>query len=95
VALDRGEAQVLVRSPQGQPIVVARQIGRGRVVVIGDTCFALNKNLEYIGGQPFGGRYDNAHFWRWLLGHVALAPAWSPPVVLAQDAETVVQEVQP
>ena len=95
VALDRGETEVLVRSPQGQPVVVARQVGRGRVVVIGDTCFALNKNLEYIGGQPFGGRYDNAHFWRWLLGHVALAPAWSPPVVLAQDAETVVQEVQP
>jgi hypothetical protein len=95
VAAEGGEAEVLVRSPSGQPVVVSRPIGRGRVVVIGDTGFALNKNLEYIGGQPFDGRYDNAHFWRWLLGRSTLAPAWSPPVAVMPDAETVVQEVQP
>jgi hypothetical protein len=94
VATD-ANAEVLVRTAHGQPVVVSRQIGSGRIVVIGDTGFALNKNLEYVGGQPFRGRYDNAHFWRWLLGRVTDAPPWSPPVVIPQDEEAAVQEVQP
>ena len=55
--LDRREEAVVYRE---RPLVLSRQIGKGRVVVIGDTQFALNKNLEYAGGEPFRGRYENA-----------------------------------
>ena len=93
VATDSGEAEVLVRAPDGRPVVMCRRIGRGRVVVIGDTGFAMNKNLEYVGGEPFGGRYDNAHFWRWLIGRVTDRPAWFPPDEIQQDEEPAVREV--
>ncbi len=90
-----GDAQVLVRAPNGQPVVVCRRVGRGRVVVIGDTGFALNKNLEYVGGEPFDGRYDNANFWRWLICRVTDRPEWSPPVPPPPAADASAQEVQP
>jgi hypothetical protein len=73
VATDGDDAEILVAAPNGQPIVVSRRIGLGRIVVIGDTGFALNKNLEYVGGEPFDGRYDNADFWRWLLDRGLIA----------------------
>lgn len=73
------DAETLVSAPNGQAVVVSRRVGRGRVVVIGDTGFALNKNLEYVGGEPFDGRYDNAHFWRWLISRVTDRAEWSPP----------------
>ena len=91
-----GDAEILVRAANGQPVVVCRRVGRGRVVVIGDTGFALNKNLEYVGGEPFDGRYDNANFWRWLISPrhgsarvVAACRRRHPP------AEASTQEVQP
>jgi hypothetical protein len=39
----------------------------------------MNKNLEYIGGEPFYGGHENAHFWRWLLTRVQDQPEWIPP----------------
>ena len=48
-------------------------------MLIGDTCFAMNKNLEYIGGEPFFGAHENAHFWRWLLTRLQGQPEWIPP----------------
>lgn len=60
-------------------VVAERRIGRGRVVVIGDTEFAMNKNLENPGGEPFFGGYENAHFWRWLLTRLKGEPEWIPP----------------
>ncbi|NUQ64215.1 MAG: hypothetical protein HUU20_17230 [Pirellulales bacterium] len=60
-------------------IVAVRAAGAGKVVVIGDTGFAMNKNLEYVGGQPFAAGYENAHFWRWFLGFLNERPAWIPP----------------
>ncbi len=83
-----GDAQVyaygrnrlsVVESDTELPVILARAVGRGEVVLIGDTCFALNKNLEYVGGEPFYGGYDNAHFWRWLLTRVQGQPDWIPP----------------
>ena len=70
---------VLARGRSDYPVVVARQFGRGTVVVIGDTAFAMNKNLEYVTGEPFEGKYENAHFWRWLLTRVTGRPEWVPP----------------
>ena len=57
----------VVESEAELPVIVSRAVGQGHVVLIGDTCFAMNKNLEYIGGQSFSGGYETAHFWRWLL----------------------------
>ncbi|MCU0960418.1 MAG: hypothetical protein MUF48_09960 [Pirellulaceae bacterium] len=69
----------VVQSEAELPVIMQRAFGEGQVVVIGDTCFAMNKNLEYIGGQPFFGGHENAHFWRWLLTRVRKEPEWVPP----------------
>ena len=64
------------------PVIVLRRIGEGKVVVIGDTGFARNENLERRGGEPFDGLRENADFWRWLLQEVRRfrsEPAWLPP----------------
>jgi hypothetical protein len=60
-------------------LVITRRFGKGHVVLIGDTAFAMNKNLEYVGGEPFNGRYDNAHFWRWLISALTDQEDWLPP----------------
>jgi hypothetical protein len=78
---DRGE--VLVRGTNEQPIVAYGKVGRGAAILIGDTGFAMNKNLEYVTGDPFEGRYENAHFWRWMLSRVSGGPEWLPPLEAA------------
>jgi hypothetical protein len=60
-------------------VALARQVGEGTVVVIGDTEFALNKNLAYLPQNLFNGPYNNAHFWRWLLTDLRGPQAWMPP----------------
>ena len=67
VVADMPGAEVLVGGKQDRPIVMLRHVGRGSVVLIGDTGFAMNENLEYVTGEPFDGQYENAQFWRWLL----------------------------
>ena len=79
VESDRQAAEVLVRGVQERPVVVCCAHGAGKVVVIGDSEFAMNKNLEYIGGEPFNGRHENAHFWRWLISRLTPVPEWVPP----------------
>ncbi len=79
-----GANEVLVRGFGNLPIIALAKVGRGNVIVVGDTAFAMNKNLEYTGGEPFAGRYDNAHFWRWLLGSLTGQEARLPPS--AQEA---------
>ena len=60
------------------PIILLRRVQRGKVVVIGDTCFAMNVNLEREGGEPFEGMRENADFWRWFLAYLTGRPAWLP-----------------
>jgi hypothetical protein len=72
-------ADELVRGFNNLPIIALREVGRGKVVLIGDTAFAMNKNLEYVGGEPFNGRHDNAHFWRWLITYLTDQEDWLPP----------------
>ena len=55
LAYGRNKLRV-VTSDTELPVILTRTIGRGRVVLIGDTSFAMNKNLEYVGGEPFAGR---------------------------------------
>ncbi|MHB8971508.1 MAG: DUF4350 domain-containing protein [Pirellulaceae bacterium] len=69
----------VVESEAELPVILLRMVGQGLVVLIGDTAFAMNKNLEYIGGEPFYGGHENAHFWRWLLTQLRGEPAWIPP----------------
>ena len=63
----------------GEAVAVARPVGKGRLVVIGDTNFALNRNLELASGEPLFGNRANVDFWRWLFGRFADRPDWTPP----------------
>ena len=76
----------IVDSDTELPVVLSREVGRGQVVLIGDTGFAMNKNLEYVGGEPFSGGYENAHFWRWLIGRLTGQAEWTPPRPVASPA---------
>ena len=87
VATTATDAEVLVRGRGDQPIVISRRVRKGCVVLIGDTGFAMNKNLEYIGGEPFDGGYENAHFWRWLITRVTDRPEWIPPPPVVEPNE--------
>ena len=83
-------AEVLAGGLRERAIVVCRAHGDGSVVVVGDSSFAMNKNLEYIGGEPFNGRYENAYFWRWLISRLTTGQEWVPPAeeaVVPSDAE--------
>jgi hypothetical protein len=68
-----------VESDTELPVVLLHSIKEGLIVLIGDTRFAMNRNLEYVGGEPFAGRHDNALFWRWLLTQLKGEPQWVPP----------------
>ena len=59
-----------------RPIVVSHAEQGGTVVVIGDTYFASNENLETAENLV----PDNIRFWRWLLSRVVTGQkAWNPP----------------
>jgi hypothetical protein len=68
-----------VESDTELPVVLLHSIKEGLIVLIGDARFAMNRNLEYVGGEPFAGRHDNALFWRWLLTQLKGEPQWVPP----------------
>lgn len=54
-------------------VAVARSVGGGTVVVIGDTHFASNENVELD-------KNASIRFWRWLLSRVAPGQKeWDPP----------------
>ena len=73
------DARPIAYGPRNTTVIFLRRVGEGKVVVVGDTCFAMNKNLENEGGQPFEGMRENADFWRWLLAYLRDQPAWLPP----------------
>ena len=79
-APDHGEdrKRVIAYGRRDQPVIVMRYFGKGKVVVVGDTCFAMNKNLERYDGRPIEGRRENADFWRWLLSVLRDQQMWVP-----------------
>jgi hypothetical protein len=93
----RSGEEVLAYGRNGLPVIVCRRVGQGRIVLIGDSGFAMNKNLEYVGGEPFDGRYENAQFWRWLIARVTGQAEWIPPRAEggAAPAESADQEAAP
>jgi hypothetical protein len=75
------DARVIAYGRDNLPVILMRRIGSGKVVVIGDTRFATNDNLEHEDGEPFEGLRENADFWRWFLTQLRDEPAWVPPAL--------------
>lgn len=80
------DARVIAYGSGDLPVILARQVGQGWFVLVGDTCFAMNKNLEREGGEPFEGMRENADFWRWLLADLTGRPQWLPSDPATQPA---------
>lgn len=73
-------ATTLVSGTGEVPLILRRSIGKGDVVVIGDSHFAMNLNLEVESGQAFEGMRENPHFWRYLLSILRTPDTpWIPP----------------
>ena len=53
-------------SLRGDPTIVQKKIGRGRLVVVGDSYFFHNRNLE---GEE-GGILPNIQFFGWFLKQI-------------------------
>ena len=56
------EGQVVVRATASRPVVVSVPVGKGQVVLIGDTLFAANRNLENDAGLHLDRVRENAAF---------------------------------
>lgn len=82
VKSDHPDAKPLVYGYWDLPAMMILPYGKGKVVFIGDTGFALNKNLENENGALIEGMRENAHFWRWFLTYLegtGQADWWIPP----------------
>jgi hypothetical protein len=75
---DDPEAMNVSYYPDDKPLIVVRRYGHGLAAVIGDTCFAMNKNLELESGEPIEGLRENADFWRWFLALLGEGESWYP-----------------
>ncbi|MEP0844988.1 MAG: hypothetical protein HRF43_19985 [Phycisphaerae bacterium] len=72
------EFRDIAYGPGDRTIILSRHVGRGKFILIGDTGFAMNKNLENIGGEPFEGMRENADFWRWFITYIRNETPWYP-----------------
>ena len=77
------------------PVIVLRRVGKGKMVFVGDSSFAMNRNLEVESGAAFEGMRENPHFWRWLLTYLQDKPAWIPPAPAPAEAALGATEGQP
>jgi hypothetical protein len=88
------QAQVISYGREDMPIILVRQMGAGKVVAIGDACFASDQNLESEDGQPVEGLRENADFWRWFISHLRGGPPWLPAAVRGPDpTETLLAQM--
>ncbi len=90
--LDPNALIVTKSPPRDYPLIILRRCHLGLVAVIGDTYFATDQNLEREHGEPFEGKYENAHFWRWFLALVGERETWYPssaPDLLTPDSQAV------
>ncbi len=74
-------ARVIAYGRDNQPAILLRRVGAGKVILIGDTFFATNQNLENEDGTPFEGLRENADFWRWLMALLRDEQVWIPPML--------------
>jgi len=84
VACNDPRARVITYGHNNLPVIILRKLGAGKVVVIGDTYFVTNKNLEWEGGQSFEGMRENADFWRWFITQLRDQEMWIPPALQSQ-----------
>lgn len=73
------DARALAYGDDDLPLVAIGYFGEGAVILIGDSCFAMNKNLERVDGELLFGLHDNPDFWRWMVGYLTDRPEWIPP----------------
>ena len=78
VGSDDPQARIIANGTGNVPVIIMRSIGRGKVMLVGDTGFAMNKNLEWEDGSLFDGMRENADFWRWLITVLTDQPMWLP-----------------
>jgi hypothetical protein len=76
--------RIIANGPKNLPVMMARRFGKGTFVLVGDTSFVMNKNLEWEDGRPFDGMRENADFWRWFLTDLTDQPRWIPPKQVPQ-----------
>jgi len=81
VVCEDPNAQVIANGRNNLPVIVMRHIGQGKVVVIGDTRFVMNENLEREDGQLIEGKRENADFWRWFIRQLRDQEMWIPPLL--------------
>ena len=89
-------ARVIAYGQNDSPVIILRRLGAGKVVAIGDTCFAMNRNLEWEGGELFEGMRENADFWRWFITQLRDEQMWVPPALqtqLVSDPNTTESEI--
>ena len=87
------QARIIAYGRNNVPVIIIRNFGKGKVVVIGDTCFAMNKNLEWEDGETFEGLRENADFWRWFITVLRdQENTWIPPAL--QESTPVDNPVQ-
>jgi hypothetical protein len=72
------DVQPLAYGSGNVPVLAMRKLGAGRVIVAGDTSFALNINLELENGQLFDNMRENHVWWRWMLGTLPGGKPWQP-----------------
>jgi hypothetical protein len=83
-------AQPIAYGGGDKPVILVQSIGNkgGKVALIGDTDFALNKNLEREGGQPFEDMRENADFWRWFIDELRTGKhEWMPTAPATQPSQ--------
>lgn len=86
------QAKVIAYGRGNVPVIIMRNFGKGKVVVIGDTCFAMNKNLEWEGGEAFEGMRENADFWRWFITVLRDQEQWIPPALQVPTPATTPEQ---
>jgi hypothetical protein len=78
-ATDPTAVRPIAYGPGNKPVILVRSMGAGKFVLVGDTGFAMNKNLEHEGGEPFEGMRENSDFWRWFVPELLEQPNhWMP-----------------
>ena len=71
------------------PLAIVKRHGAGLIALVGDSGFAMNKNLEREDGSPIEGMRENAFFWRWMLDLLEHEEeTWIPPAVQADGTLT-------
>ncbi len=84
IACNDPGARVIAYGHDNLPVIILRQLGAGKVMVIGDTSFVTNRNLEWEGGQSFENMRENADFWRWFITQLRDQEMWIPPALQTQ-----------